>query len=191
MSPKAKKKSKANKTKKAAPRRAKAAKKAVKKAAKKAAKKASPRNAAAAPPYRTVTPFLSISGANRAIEFYKNAFGASERVRMEAPDGSIMHAELEIGDSVVMVSEAMAQPATRSNIHLYVPDCDASYARAVAAGASPKMPLADMFWGDRYGTVNDPFGNQWSIATHKEDVSPDEMKRRMAELPPPAPPPTV
>jgi PhnB protein len=79
---------------------------------------------------------------------------------------------------------SVMQPETRSGVHLYVPDCDAAYARAIAAGATPKMPLQDMFWGDRFGSVQDPFGNTWSIATHKEDVSPAEMQRRMAALPP-------
>lgn len=140
---------------------------------------------AAAPQYHTVTPLLNVDGAEGAIAFYKEAFGAKERARMPGPDGKIMHAEIVIGDSVVMISDAMNQPATISSLHVYVPDCDALYSRAVAAGAKAKMALQDMFWGDRFGSVTDPFGNTWSIATHKEDVSRAEMEKRMADLPPP------
>jgi PhnB protein len=129
-----------------------------------------------------LTPYLNIKGAPRAIEFYKQAFGAKERVRMPGPDGSVMHAELEIGDSVLMLSEALRDAESRSSIFCYVPDCDAVFASALAAGATTKMPLADQFWGDRFGSVIDPFGITWSIATHKEDVSPEEMRKRMAEL---------
>jgi PhnB protein len=147
--------------------------------------------AAAPPRYHTVTPMLNIEGADEAISFFKDAFGASERVRMPGPDGKIMHAELLIGDSVVMISDVMQQPATKSSIFLYVPDCDAVYSQAVAAGANAAMPLQDMFWGDRFGSVTDPFGNTWSVATHKEDVSPEEMQRRMEALPPMGGPPAA
>jgi PhnB protein len=147
--------------------------------------------AAEAPRYHTVTPMLNIAGADAAIAFYKEAFGAQERVRMPGPDGKVMHAEIVIGDSVVMISDVWQNPATVSALHVYVPDCDALYSQAVAAGASPKMPLQDMFWGDRFGTLTDPFGNIWSIATHKEDVSPEEMQKRMAALPPPGTPPAA
>ncbi len=140
--------------------------------------------APAAPRYRTVTPFLNIKGAAAAIDFYKAAFGATERMRMPGPGGLVMHAEIVIGDSVVLISDVMQNPETHSSLHVFVADCDAWFARAVAAGASVKMPLADQIWGDRYGQVTDPFGNSWSIATHKEDVSDAEMKKRMAALQP-------
>jgi PhnB protein len=146
---------------------------------------------AAEPSYRTITPMLNIAGAEDAIAFFKQAFGATERMRMPGPDGKLMHAEILIGDSVLMVSDVMNQPATSSSLHVYVPDCDAVYTQAVAAGANPKMPLQDMFWGDRYGSVTDPFGNTWSIATHKEDVSPEELEKRMAALPPMGTPSTA
>jgi PhnB protein len=137
--------------------------------------------AAATPAYHTVTPFLTIKGADRAIDFYKQAFGAQERARMPGPDGSIMHAELVIGDSTIMLSDAVLSPETRSSMHVYVDDCDTMFERAVAAGGTVRMPMQDMFWGDRYGQVEDPFGNIWSIATHKEDIAPEEMARRVAE----------
>jgi uncharacterized glyoxalase superfamily protein PhnB len=132
-------------------------------------------------PYHTVTPFLSIKGADRAIDFYKQAFGAQERARMPGPEGTIMHAELVIGDSTIMLSDAIRTAETRSSLHVYVDDCDSLFERAVAAGGTVRMPLTDMFWGDRYGQVEDPFGNLWSIATHKEDVPAEEMARRAAE----------
>jgi PhnB protein len=131
--------------------------------------------------YHTVTPFLNVEGAAAALDFYKKAFGAEERVRMPGPDGKIMHSEIKIGDSVVMVSDAMMSPATKSAIHLYVPDANTTWARATAAGCQVVMPIADMFWGDRYGVLSDKWGNRWSIATHIEDVGPEEMKKRSAE----------
>jgi PhnB protein len=131
--------------------------------------------------YRTVTPFLNVEGASDFIAFLRQAFGAEERVRMPTPDGKIMHAEIKVGDSMVMVSDAMMNPATKSSVHLYVQDADAAWARATAAGAAVVMPIADMFWGDRYGVVSDKWGNRWGIATHKEDVSPADMRTRMAE----------
>ncbi len=141
------------------------------------------KRASAAPtlPYHTVTPFLSIKGAEKAIDFYKQAFGAHERARMPGPEGTIMHAELVIGDSTIMLSDAIMGPATRAALHVYVPDCDTLFERAISAGGTVKMPMADMFWGDRYGQLEDPFGNLWSIATHKEDVPAKEMERRAAE----------
>jgi len=131
--------------------------------------------------YRTVTPFLNVDGANDYIAFLKNAFGAEEKVRVPTPDGKIMHAELKLGDSMVMVSDAMMNPATKSSVHLYVQDADAAWARATAAGAQVVMPIADMFWGDRYGVLSDKWGNRWGIATHQEDVPPEEMGRRTVE----------
>lgn len=130
--------------------------------------------------YRTVTPFLTVDGADDFIAFLKKAFGAEERVRMPTPDGKIMHAEIKIGDSMLMLSDAIMSPATKSSVHLYVQDADAAWTRALVAGAQVAMPIADMFWGDRYGMVSDKWGNRWGIASHKEDVSPEEMHTRMA-----------
>lgn len=131
--------------------------------------------------YHTVTPFLSVNGAREAIAFFKQAFGAEERSVALGPDGKIMHGEIKIGDSIVMVADAMMGPPSTTYLHLYVPDVDAQWAKATAAGCQVVMPLADQFWGDRYGTLSDKWGNRWSLATHKEDPSPDEMKRRMDE----------
>jgi PhnB protein len=127
--------------------------------------------------YHTVTPFLNVDGASAALEFYKKAFGAEERLRMQAPDGKIMHSEIKIGDSLIMVSDVMMNAATKASIHLYVPDADATWKRAVAAGAKVEMPLADQFWGDKWGVLSDKWGNRWGIATHTKDVSPEDMKR--------------
>jgi uncharacterized glyoxalase superfamily protein PhnB len=138
----------------------------------------------------TVTPHLIVRGGDRAIEFYKQAFGAVETTRMPAPDGSIMHAELRIGDSPVYLAEEnpawgalspLALGGSPVSIHLYVPDVDASFERAIQAGATVRMPLSNAFWGDRYGQLGDPFGHVWSIATHTEDVSPEELERRARE----------
>jgi len=130
--------------------------------------------------YHTVTPFLNLKGCAEAIAFYQKAFGAEEKLRMPGPGGAIMHAEVQIGDSRIMLSEAMQMEPTRSSIFLYVSDCDALWNRAVAAGAKVVMPLADQFWGDRFGTLADHHGNTWSLATHKEDVPPAEMQKRAA-----------
>ena len=145
------------------------------------------------PRYHTVTPFLNVKAAVDAIDFYKKAFGAEERLRMPNADGSIMHAELTIGDSTIMLSDASNMPESRSAIHLTVTDCDEIFERAVAAGGTERMPPQDMFWGDRYGQVEDPFGNVWSISTPKEEVSPEELARRASQATaaaetPPAPP---
>ena len=133
--------------------------------------------------YHSVTPFLNIKGAAEAIDFYKQAFGAEERGgRAPGPGGTIMHAELKIGDSVIMLSDAVMNPPTQSCLHLYVSDANAAWKRALEAGATVVMPLNDMLWGDRYGAVADRWGNRWTIGQHIEDVSPAEMERRMAEL---------
>jgi len=132
------------------------------------------------PGYTTVTPFLNIKGASQAIEFYKRAFGAEERARMADPSGKILHAEIQIGTSILMISDAMMNAPTQTSLHLYVGDCDALWARATAAGCKVEMPIADQFWGDRYGCLSDAWGNRWGIATHKEDVAPEEMKKRAA-----------
>jgi PhnB protein len=137
--------------------------------------------------YHTVTPYLAVDDAVEAIEYYKNAFGATERVRMEAPGGKIGHAELEIGDALVMLSDPLPQFSTRPptelggtsvSVFMYVEDVDAVVKRAVDAGATITMEVADQFWGDRFGSVQDPFGHLWSIATHVEDVPPEEMAER-------------
>jgi PhnB protein len=137
--------------------------------------------------YHTVTPYLAVDDAAEAIEYYKKAFGAKERVRMDAPGGRIGHAELEIGDSLVMLSDPLPQASTKppkelggttASIFMYVEDVDAVVKRAVDAGATIEMEVADQFWGDRFGTVADPFGHLWSIATHVEDVPPEEMAER-------------
>jgi PhnB protein len=139
------------------------------------------------PGYHTVTPYLIVKGAAAAIEFYKVAFGATERFRMEGPGGTVGHAEVQIGDSVVMLADE--HPAfgalgpqtiggTPVGLAVYVPNVDAVFAAAVAAGAAVKRPLQDQFYGDRSGTFTDPFGHQWTVATHIEDVPPEEMKRR-------------
>jgi PhnB protein len=137
--------------------------------------------------YRTMTPNFVCNNAANAIEFYKTAFGATELRRALGPNGEILHAELQMGDSKFFVNDTMsktalpmpAQGATNPMyIHLYVADADAIFNRAVKAGARVDMPLQNMFWGDRYGKLTDPFGQQWGIATHVEDVAPEEMKRR-------------
>ena len=129
--------------------------------------------------YQTVTPFLSVNGAREAIAFYKQAFGAEERAVAPGPDGKIMPGEIKIGDSIVMIADAVMGPPSTAYLHLYVQDVDALWAKATAAGCQVVMPLGDQFWGDRYGIVSDKWNNRWSLATHKEDLSPDEMKRRM------------
>jgi PhnB protein len=128
--------------------------------------------------YHTVTPSLVVKGAAKLIDFIKAAFGGEELMRMPTPSGEIMHAEVRIGDSVVMLNDAMHQPPTTSSLFLYVPDADGLYKRAVKAGATSVSEPADMFWGDRMAQVKDHFGNSWGIATHKEDVSPKEMQKR-------------
>ena len=130
--------------------------------------------------YATVTPYLCVVEAAKLIEFLKQAFAAEVIVRMDGPDGSVMHAEVKIGDSMVMIGQVPAERATRAMLHLYVADADATYKKALAAGATSVREMADQFYGDRSGGVRDAFGNDWYIATHVEDVSPEEMKRRMA-----------
>lgn len=133
--------------------------------------------------YHSVTPALTIKGADKALEFLKKAFGAEQRGDvMKTPDGKVMHAELKIGDSVIMLSEAIQDTPTQSSLNLYLSDVDAAFKRAVDAGCKSVMPPADMFWGDRWGRVSDPFGNRWGLATHKEDVPPAEMNKRAQEF---------
>ncbi|RJP72573.1 MAG: VOC family protein [Candidatus Abyssobacteria bacterium SURF_17] len=140
--------------------------------------------------YHTVTPHIVVRDAAKAIDFYKRAFGAEEVMRLPGPDGhGIMHAELKIGDSFIMLGEESPEMGGECHspeslggsavtLNLYVKDVDAAFERAVSAGAQVKMPLADMFWGDRYGALVDPFGHKWSLATHIEDVSPEEIRKR-------------
>jgi len=138
--------------------------------------------------YHTLTPFLTVRNAERAIEFYKQAFGAQERGVAKGPDGKVMHAEVKIGDSVIMLSDEFPEFGSLSpqsiggspmGLHIYIENVDAAFDRAVKAGAQVEMPVADQFWGDRYGKLKDPFGHKWSIATHVKDMSADEMKRSM------------
>ena len=140
--------------------------------------------------YHTLTPFLTVKDAARAIEFYKAAFGAKERGVMKSPDGKVMHAELMIGDSILMMSDEFQEFGSLSpqtiggspmGLHIYVEDVDAAFDRAVKAGAQVEMPVMDQFWGDRYGRLKDPYGHKWSIATHKQDFSADEMKQNMED----------
>jgi len=139
----------------------------------------------------SVTPHLVCAGAAKAIEFYKQAFGAEEGARLPGPDGRLMHASVKIGDSQVMLVDEMPEwgalgpkslKGSPVTIHLYVEDVDSFVARAVKAGAKVTMPVADQFWGDRYGKLEDPFGHHWSVATHQRDVTPEEMKKAMAAM---------
>jgi PhnB protein len=139
--------------------------------------------------YHNVTPYLIVNDAAAAIEFYKKAFGATELMRMPKPNGKIGHAEIRIGDSPIMLADEAPEMGARSprtfggspvSIFLYVDDVDTTFARAVDGGAKVQRPLADQFYGDRTGGVEDPFGHVWYIATHVEDVSPEEMKKRAA-----------
>jgi uncharacterized glyoxalase superfamily protein PhnB len=134
--------------------------------------------------FHTLTPHLVVKDASKAIDFYKKAFSAEELGRHQGPDGKIMHAALKIGDSMLMLNDEfpdmncrgpLAVGGTSVTLHMYVPNVDQAFDRAVKAGAKVTMPLADQFWGDRYGIVSDPFGHQWSIATHKQDLSQDEL----------------
>jgi PhnB protein len=140
--------------------------------------------------YQTITPFLTVHDAAKAIDFYKEAFGAQERNRMTTPDGkSVAHAELEIGDSIFMLSDEMpgqsCEPSALSEscvgFYLYVKDVDDIFERAVTAGAKVKEPLKNAFWGDRIGKIVDPAGHEWILATHVEDVSPEELRQRGQE----------
>ena len=139
--------------------------------------------------YHSVTPGIAVQGADAFIKFCKKAFGAKEILRMPGPGGLIMHAEIVIGDSHLMLGEenpAMGNKSSKTlggtpvTLSIYVPNCDTVFKKAVAAGATVRMPMADMFWGDRMGSVVDPFGNTWAIGTHIENVTPKEMKKRGA-----------
>ena len=143
--------------------------------------------------YHSLTPYLAVRGAAKAMDFYRRAFGAEEVVRMAAPDGSVMHGEMRIGDSMFMLGEAAPERGAHApqdfspvgspvGVLIYTDDVDALFARAVEAGAEVEEAPQDMFWGDRYGKLVDPFGHRWSIATHVEDVSPEEMGKRMQAM---------
>jgi PhnB protein len=141
--------------------------------------------------YHAVTAYLSVQNAAQALDYYKRAFGAKELVRMPMPDGKVGHAEIKLGDSHVMLADEMpnmgflspqSRGGTTVQLHLYVPDVDATVQRALAAGGKLTRPIEDKFYGDRAGTLEDPYGHVWYIATHKEDVPPKEMKRRMDEM---------
>jgi len=177
----------------AKPKRAAQAKKGAAKKAKRPAKKAKravskPKGVQRVPEHmHTITPHLVLKGAGEAIEFYKKAFGAIEHYRFPMPDGAIMHAEIQIGNSVFFMNDEMMgfqSPQTLGGspvtVHLQVEDVDALWNQAVAAGCTVTMPLADAFWGDRYGMLVDPFGHKWSMASHIEDVPPEEMGQRAA-----------
>jgi len=136
--------------------------------------------------YHTITPHIVVPEGAKAIDFYKKAFGAEELVRMPGPGGGIMHAELRIGDSVVMLGEEMPDMGAKSpkayggspvGFYVYVENVDAAWERAVKAGAKPVRPLTNMFWGDRTGRLEDPFGHNWSLAQHVEDLTPEEIKK--------------
>jgi PhnB protein len=140
--------------------------------------------------YHSVTPALVVRNAAAAIDFYKRAFGAEEINRMAGPDGSIMHAEIRVGDSVIMLGEENEQWGMRSplslggihgSLHIYVENADASFERAIQAGATLRYPLEDAFWGDRYGKVTDPFGHEWGIATRVKELSNEEMAQAAQE----------
>lgn len=136
--------------------------------------------------YHTVTPYLIVKGAAKALDYYKKAFGATEIMRMDGPGGSIGHAEIKIGDSIMMLADEHPEMGFRGpeaagspvGIMLYVENCDAIFNQALAAGGTVKRPLQDQFYGDRSGTLTDPFGHVWTISTHKEDLTPEEIGSR-------------
>jgi PhnB protein len=141
------------------------------------------------PGYHTITPHIVVEDTRKAVDFYKRAFAAEVRGIAEGPDGHVMHAEVKIGDSILMLNDefpnygSLSPTSTKADtcvsLHLYVEDADKTFAAAEAAGAVVTMPLEDQFWGDRYGKLKDPFGHSWSIATHIKDMSPEEMKASM------------
>jgi PhnB protein len=141
--------------------------------------------------YHSVTPYLIVKGAARALEFYKKAFNAQELYRLEGPGGTVAHGEFQIGNSRLMIADEFPDMGARGpeafggspvGLCIYTEDVDALFKQALAAGGKQERPVVDQFYGDRSGTVVDPFGHKWTLATHKEDVSPEEMNRRMAEM---------
>ena len=142
------------------------------------------------PGFHSVTPSLTVRDAAAAIEFYKKALGAEELMRMPMPNGKIGHAEIKVGDSIIFLNDEFPEMGNKSPqtlggnssaLYLYVEDVDKAFKRATDAGATTKMPVSDMFWGDRYGQVVDPFGHVWGLSTHVEDVEPEEIERRSKE----------
>ena len=138
--------------------------------------------------YTTVTPCVTTKSTKEAIEFYKKAFGAVERGIFYGPDGRVMHAEIQIGSAIVMLNDEIMDKRSPQTIggspidfYMYVENVDAAFAKATAAGAKPTMPPVDMFWGDRFGQVEDPYGYKWSIATHVKDLTPEQMKKGQEE----------
>ena len=143
--------------------------------------------------FHTLTPHLIVRNAEKAIEFYQKAFGAELVGKMLTPDGKVMHAALKVGDSMLMLNDEFPEWGALSplssggsgvTLHMYLEDVDTGFERAVSAGAAVKMPLMDQFWGDRYGIVTDPYGHQWSMATHVRDMSPADMAEAMKQMPP-------
>ena len=142
--------------------------------------------------FHSVTPSLVFKDAAKAIDFYKRALGAQELMRMPSPDGKIMHAEIKIGDSILFIGDEMDMPGapkspqtlggTTGTLNIYVPNVDDTFKQAIAAGGKESMPVADQFWGDRYGSLVDPFGYIWGIGTHKEDLSPAEVDQRAKQF---------
>jgi PhnB protein len=139
--------------------------------------------------FSSITPYIVVNDAPKALDFYARALGAKELMRMPGPGGKIVHAEIQIGNSRLMLSDEIPEMGGKSprtlngspvSLFIYTEDVDALYKRAVGAGATPKAPVADMFWGDRWGTLQDPFGHEWQIATHTEDLTPEEMGKRAA-----------
>ncbi len=177
---------KAKKTAQAAPKKAAPKKAAPKKAAKKAAPKAAPAKKVAGAPagWHTLTPGCAVTRAAQAVRFYEALFGAKVASRMDGPDGTLMHAEVHIGDSTFMIGEAGDKPETRygMTLMLYTNKVDQLFNQATASGCEAVFPLEDQFWGDRSGRVKDPFGNQWMLAQHTEDVSSAEMGRRFERM---------
>jgi PhnB protein len=145
------------------------------------------------PGYSSITPYLAIDGASRAIDFYKKVFGAKERMRMDAPGGKVGHAELEIGNALIMLADPWPEGTfvaprgglSSVSLHMYVEDADDTFARAIAAGATSVQAMETKFYGDRSGSLRDPFGHLWHVSTHVEDVSEEEMRKRMAARPTP------
>jgi len=142
--------------------------------------------------FTSVTPYLTCEGADKALAFYQEAFGAVEVARMASPEGKILHAEIRIGNAMIMLSDdfpefnslgPLALKGSPVGVHLYVEDADAAWHQALAAGATPLMPLADAFWGDRFGMLVDPFGHRWSIATHVRDMTPAQIEEAMKSMP--------
>jgi PhnB protein len=145
------------------------------------------------PGFHTLTPHLIVRNAAQAIEFYEKAFGAQLLGKMLTPDGKVMHAALKVGDSMLMLNDEFPEWGALSplssggsgvTLHMYLEDVDVAFQRAVSAGAVVKMPLMDQFWGDRYGIVTDPYGHQWSMATHVREMSPQEMAEALKQMPP-------